>query len=57
VYFEIQFQSENPVIVLSGYGEPIFVKIKPGEYNRIIINQQLINSSNKLSKKLVNLVN
>ena len=50
--FEIQFQGNHPIIILSGFYNPINVKINPNEFNRIILNNKLEDKSWKLLQKV-----
>ena len=51
-FFEIKFKGEIPVIVLSGGYAPIYAKVNPETFNKIIINGSSYKKSNKLIKEV-----
>ncbi len=51
-YFELQFQGNHPILELSGFYEPLYVKINPDEYNLILLDEGLSKKSRKLFKKV-----
>ena len=51
-YFELKFQGDHPIVVLSGFYQPIYVQINPDEFNEIIIDEKLQKTSYKLHRAL-----
>ena len=48
--FELIFLGNNPIIQLTGFYEPLFIKISSKNFNEIILNSAIIKESRKISK-------